>query len=137
MASVLLSALKTGVFYWLLVNLSPLATAAFDTFLQWGIAPAGGVSAATFQAPSQIINLGFRAAGPIKLFIDRLAGWSAMWNFFTLAAYVAPWWIIVIAFACVALHLMITIIEYHMAVLAGAVLIPWERARPDRLLHRV
>src|SRR5437870_4090456 len=43
-ASVLLSALKTGVFYWLLVNLSPLATAAFDTFLQWGIAPAGGVS---------------------------------------------------------------------------------------------
>ncbi|SRR6266542_674024 len=38
-ASVLLTALKIGVFYWLLVNLSPLATAAFLTFLQWGIAP--------------------------------------------------------------------------------------------------
>src|SRR6266446_4222462 len=40
-ASVVLTMVKAGIFYWLLVNLAGIATAAFDTFLQWGIAPAG------------------------------------------------------------------------------------------------
>jgi hypothetical protein len=38
-ASVLLSLLKTGVFYWLLQELPDLAIAAFETFLQWGLTP--------------------------------------------------------------------------------------------------
>src|SRR4051794_8500104 len=42
LAAVLLTAIKMGIFYWLLVNLAPLATAAFLTFAQWGVAPTGG-----------------------------------------------------------------------------------------------
>src|SRR5262245_2284986 len=47
-ATVLFLAVKIGVFYWLLVHLAPLATAAFDTFLQWGVATGGGLSTASF-----------------------------------------------------------------------------------------
>ena len=38
----LLYAVNIGVAYWLLVNLSGMATAAYQTFLQWGLAAAGG-----------------------------------------------------------------------------------------------
>jgi len=42
LAASLLHVLKVGVFYWLLTNFVDLATAAFLTFLQWGITPTGG-----------------------------------------------------------------------------------------------
>jgi type IV secretion system protein TrbL len=113
------------------VHLSPIATAAFATFLQWGTATGGTpLTAQSFMQPSTVVNLDFQAATPIKMFVDRLAGWTAMWNFFHLACYTIAWWIIVISFAFVALHLMMTTIEYHMAVLAGTVLIPWGCCNP-------
>jgi type IV secretion system protein TrbL len=131
LASLLLLVLKVGVFDWIMFNFSSMATAAFDTFLQWGLSPSGvQLSAGTFQSPSVIVNLGFTAAKPLKLFADRMAGWSAMWNFWTLAPYVLAWWVVVIAFVFVALHLMMTLIEYHMAVLVGTVLVPWGVLQP-------
>ena len=42
LAAALLYAVNIGVAYWLLVNLSGMATAAYQTFLQWGLAAAGG-----------------------------------------------------------------------------------------------
>jgi len=127
----LLLVLKIGIFDWILFNFSSIATAAFDTFLQWGLSPAGvQLSAGTFQQPSVIVDLGFTAAKPLRLFAERLVGWSAMWNFWTMASYVMAWWEVVIAFMFVALHLMMTLIEYHMAVLVGTVLVPWGVLQP-------
>ena len=131
LGSVLLTVLKIGVFYWLLVNLSPLATAAFRTFFQWGLAPTGGgLSQASFLHPSTLIDLGFRAALPLQQLMGKFTGWASLWNFYLLAFYMVAYWGIVIAFAFVALHLMVTIIEYHMAVMVGAVLIPWGVLQP-------
>ncbi len=131
LGSVLLTVLKIGVFYWLLVNLSPLATAAFLTFFQWGLAPTGGgLSQASFLHPSTLIDLGFRAALPLQQLMGKFTGWASLWNFYLLAFYMVAYWGIVIAFAFVALHLMVTIIEYHMAVMVGAVLIPWGVLQP-------
>ena len=111
-ASVLLTAVKIGIFYWLLVQLSPLAEAAFLTFLQWGIAPTGGgISAESFTAPSRIIDLGFRAAAPLQRFTMSFVGTLMPWNWITLLGYALSYWVIVIAFAFVALHLMMTIIR--------------------------
>ena len=42
LAAALLYAVNIGVAYWLLVNLSGIATAAYQTFLQWGLAAGGG-----------------------------------------------------------------------------------------------
>jgi P-type conjugative transfer protein TrbL len=130
-ASVLLTAVKMGVFYWLLVNLSPLATAAYQTFLQWGMTPtAGAFSNETFLQPASMINLGFAIAGDIHDMGQRLSIWSRLNHPFLLWGYSIAYFLILLAFAFVALHLMMTIIEYHMAVLVSVVLIPWGVLRP-------
>ena len=133
--SVLLTVLKAGIFYWLLVNLAPMTTAAFQTFLQWGIAPTGGgVSAQTFLQPSKILDLGFRAAAPIQVFIQSFTGWAAVWNQFVIFGFTLAYWMIIGAFAFVSLHLMMTIIEFHFGVLVGAILIPWGILQPTAFL---
>jgi type IV secretion system protein TrbL len=129
--SFVLLVLKSGIFYWLLLRFADLAQAAFDTFLQWGLAPTGGsLSVAQFRMPSTVMVIGFRAGAKLKLFVDAFSGWGAMWNFFTLATYTAAYWIVVVSFAAMALHMMMVLIEFHMAVLVGYVLIPWAILRP-------
>jgi type IV secretion system protein TrbL len=122
----LLSVLKVGVFYWLLVNFAPLASAAFLTFLQWGVAPTGGgISAQTFLSPSTVLDVGFRVDKPLRLFTDSWASWAGVWNWPTLLTYSLTYYAIIVSFAFIALHLMVTIIEYYLAVMVGTVLIPW------------
>ena len=131
LAGVLLTILKAGVFYWLMTHLAAIAEAAFLTFLQWGVTPAGGAaSAATFMAPSAIVDLGFRLGKPLRTFTDSFLNWAAVWNWPTLLTYSLAYYAIILAFACIALHLMVTIIEYHMALLVGMVLIPWGVLQP-------
>jgi P-type conjugative transfer protein TrbL len=125
LASVLLSLVKAGVFYWLLSNLQAVAIAAFNTFLQWGMAPAGSASGQTFLSPSTVIDVGFRIATPIREFTDSLIKWAAIWKWPTLLTYSLIYYTILISFVCIALHLMMTIIEYNMAVLVATVLVPW------------
>ncbi len=77
-ASVLFITVKMGIFYWILVNLAGMAEAAFLTFLQWGIAPAGGgLSAQTFLSPSTVLDVGFRLGKPLRTFTDSWVGWAA------------------------------------------------------------
>ena len=129
--SVLLTLLKMGVFYWLMVHLAAIANAAFLTFLHWGVAPTGGTaSAATFLAPSTVLDLGFRLGKPLRTFTDSFVNWAAVWNWPMLLTYSLAYYAIVLAFAFIALHLMVTIIEYHMALLVGMVLIPWGVLQP-------
>ena len=131
LAASLLHILKIGIFYWLLTNFIDLATAAFLTFLQWGIAPTGGgISATTFLNPSAIIDLGFRAAAPLDQFIANMSGWMRGFNVLKIASFTLAYWVIVLAFAFVALHLMLTIIEFYLAVLVAMVLIPWGILNP-------
>ena len=53
MTAALLYAVNIGVAYWLLVNLTGLASAAYQTFLHWGLA-AGGSAAAGLLSPSRV-----------------------------------------------------------------------------------
>jgi P-type conjugative transfer protein TrbL len=130
-ASALLMAVRIGVFYWLLVKLAPLAEAALLTFLQWGIAPTGGgVSAATFLAPSKVLDVGFRLGWPIRDYTDSLISWAAVWNWPILITYSLAYYAIVVSFAFIALHLMMTLIEYYLAVMVATVLIPFGVLQP-------
>lgn len=126
LASFVLALVKIGTFFWLLTFLPHIGTAAFQTFLQWGMAASGNtVVAQRFNSPSLIVDLGFTTAKPLKQFIDHLSGTGNLFYFFTIQGYWVAYWLIVLAFLFVALHLMLTIIEYQLAVLAGTVLIPW------------
>ena len=54
----------------------------------------------------------------------RMGGWTGTWIpafiMYTIAKLV-----IITAFAFVALHLIMTILEFHLAVMLGMVLFPW------------
>jgi P-type conjugative transfer protein TrbL len=135
LATTLLHTIKFGIFYWLLVNLVPLTTAAFQTFFGWGLAPAGSRDlAARMLSPSFLLDIGFRIATPLHDLVDRMSGWSQAWNYFKLMGYTIAAWVIILAFAAVSLHLMTTIIEFHLAVLVCTVLLPWGVLQPTAML---
>jgi type IV secretion system protein TrbL len=50
---------------------------------------------------------------------------GAVWNLPTVIFFLAAFLLIIIAFAIMALHVMMTIIEFKLAVAAATVLIPW------------
>lgn len=126
LATALLLAIRVGVFYWISTSLAAMALAAFHTFLGWGTAVGGGsFSASSFLSPSTMLDYGFVAAKPIQDFLQRFSGMTAIWNMPTVLTYIIAFWIVVLSFVLVVFHLVITIVEFHMAVMAGAVLIPW------------
>src|SRR5216684_3458000 len=66
--------------------LAILATIAF--YLQLGpLVAGGGVSAATFLAPSKVLDVGFRLGRPIRDYTDSLISWAAVWNWPILITY--------------------------------------------------
>jgi type IV secretion system protein TrbL len=124
LAGTLLAMVKFGVFYWILVNLEAMSAAALDSFLLWGLAPAGGVSLGTFRQPGAIMLLGLELAFPLINFPTSL--WSKLTGAFLMyqAGYMMAYSIVVLSFGAIALHLMMVLIEFYMAVMLGAVLIP-------------
>ena len=134
LASALLYAVNIGVAYWLLVNLSGMATAAYQTFLQWGIAAGGGATSGLLLTPSGVVDLGFQIAAPLMDYSARQTGWSALWNISHIFMYDLAATAIVWSFPFVAIALMVTQIEYHLAVMVGAVLIPFGIFGPTAFL---
>jgi type IV secretion system protein TrbL len=125
LAETLLLLVKFGTFYWLLVNLGALSSAALNTFLQWGLGAGGTVTLDTYKQPSLIVDQGFRVAKPLidfqVGFLQRLVPAFAL----TLWGYSLGYWAVVLSFCAVALHLMMVIIEYYLAIMCAAVLVPW------------
>ena len=75
-----------GVAYWLLVNLSGMATAAYQTFLQWGLAAGGSQASGLLLTPSTVVDLGFQIAAPLQDCGDRHDGDWAVLNMPQIAA---------------------------------------------------
>ncbi|HSX79217.1 MAG TPA: type IV secretion system protein, partial [Candidatus Saccharimonadia bacterium] len=125
LAGFVLLAIKIGVISWLVLYLPDLARAAFDTFAQWGSAVSrGGFTRQNFVSPAEIVDTGFRMARPVRDFTSNIL------NFFsndlgTLLAYQVAYYAIIIGFFVVALHVMMVIIEFNLAVLVATVLFPW------------
>src|SRR5262249_48948274 len=130
-AATVLTAVRFGVFYFLMLHLTTLATAAYQTFLQWGAsAGGGGFSTATFLTPSGLVDLGFATSADLTDMSNRLSLWGHMTHPMLPWVYGFAGGLVALAFALVALHLMMTIIEYHLTVLVGTVLIPWGVLQP-------
>ena len=126
LAPLLFIAVRTGLFYFLCVSIGILSIAALNTFLQWGAEAGGGVfTGASFLSPSTIVDMGFRAALPIQEMLQRFTGMGVLLNFPTVVAYMVAYWLIILAFVLVALHLIITFVEFYFALMVSAVLFPW------------
>jgi P-type conjugative transfer protein TrbL len=134
LAGALLYAVNIGVAYWLLVNLSGMATAAYQTFLQWGLAAGGGEASGLLLTPSTVVDMGVKISQPLIDYADRQMGWAAMWNMPKMLLYIVASVVIIVSFPLVGVALMIAQIEYHLAVMVAAVLIPFGIFGPTAFL---
>jgi type IV secretion system protein TrbL len=84
--------------------------------------------------PGEILQKGFIIGKPIRGFTDALASWAAVWNWPMLITYSLAYYAIILAFAGLALNLMLIKIEYAFAVLLATVLLPWGVLGPTAFL---
>lgn len=126
LAEALLTLVRIGIFYWGLANLWAMGQASIRTFADWGAAAGGGAFAYTdFLKPSVVWDLGWKVAAPIDDFISRHSGWQLLWNAPDLFLFGLAKMTIVIAFWFASIAVALTVIEFWLAVVCGAVLIPW------------
>ncbi len=132
LAGLFWAVLRIGIFYWLIYVLYGLTLAALLTFIQWGIAGAGGqgLTVDDMLHPSTIINQGFKSAFVMQQFINQYgSGFGGALNravhFWTVDTYLLAYWLIVLAFAAVAITMVLALIECKLAIMASAVLLPW------------
>jgi len=125
-ATVLLQAIKTGILFWVLVHLVDFSTDALLTFFQWGSAAAGGaITPASLLKPSSFVAIGQKAAAPLADAIDRLGGFWFTKKPWVMLTYWVSSWLIIAAFWFVAVHVVLTLIEFYLAVMVTTVLLPF------------
>ena len=113
-----------GCWYWVSISLAGMGIAAFDSFTQFGASVGGQGSVASFLVPSQVWGLGWEAAAPLLAYAKRFSGMAVLSGFFQiLIAYVSVL-VIVLAFGIMALFIMLVQIEFRLALMLAAILIP-------------
>jgi hypothetical protein len=127
LAGLLLFAVGVMGYYWLMVNLYPMATAALATAIQWGLAGTGGTTVTydMIQRPSFIMQEGLKAAFPMA---DQGTWFQQVWATLKMVNHpgdLLAYWFIVLAFLAITAHHMVMLIEYHLAVMCATVLLPW------------
>jgi len=126
LASVVLIFVGIGGYYWFLVNLLPLSTAALATVVEWGLTPGGGsLTADLIRKPSIILDVGFKAAGGIAEFDTWFKAIKSTVKMASNPTDLLTWWFIVLSFLAITAHHMMMLIEYQLAVMCTAVLLPW------------
>lgn len=118
------TAFSIGCWYWLSVSLAGMAIAAFDSFTQFGASVGGQGTGAALLVPSQVWSLGWEAAAPLLAYANRFSGMAVLTGFFQIAIAYASVLVIVLAFGVMALFIMLVQIEFRLALMLGAVLIP-------------
>jgi type IV secretory pathway TrbL component len=119
--------LKIGVVYFFAFAFYSLFwTAAFYTFLQWGLeGGGGGFGFESFLNPSAILDTGFKAAAPLYDTMNNLGYVGRATAPWTMAGLLVAYWLVVISFGIMALHVIMAIIDIKLAIASGAVLFPW------------
>ena len=115
-----------------------MATAAYQTFLQWGLAAGGSQASGLLLTPSAVVDLGFQIAAPLQDRGDRHDGMDrAVEHAADHAAGHRRRRSIVVAFPLVAVALMVTQIEYQPERHGGRRAHPVWHLWPHSLSHRV
>jgi type IV secretion system protein TrbL len=119
--------LKIGVIYFFVfVFYSLFWNAAFYSFLQWGLeGSGGGFGFDAFLNPSGILNNGFKAAAPLYDTLHNMSVVGKVTAPWTFAGLLVAYWLTVLSFGVMALHVIMTIIDIKLAIASGAVLFPW------------
>jgi type IV secretory pathway TrbL component len=118
--------ITVGGYYYGLIHLNAIGNAALETFLQWALQGTGsGFDTALLQKPSFIMEAGLKAAQPIAEFDTWF---NSIKSTFKLAAHpgdLVAYWFVLLAFMAITAHHMMLLIEFHLALMGAAVLLPW------------
>jgi type IV secretory pathway TrbL component len=119
--------LKIGVVYWFVAFFYDIFwNKAFYSFLQWGMEGGGGAFGFTsFLEPSTILDNGFKAAAPLYDTLNNMSVVGKATAPWTFAGLLIAYWLTVLSFGIMALHVIMTIIDIKLAIASGAVLFPW------------
>lgn len=122
----LLYFITVGSYYYGLVHLNAIGNATLNTFLQWALQGTGtGFDTSLLQKPSFIMEAGLKAAQPIAEFDTW---WNSVKSAVKMAANpgdLIAYWFVLIAFLAITAHHMMLLIEFHLALMGAAVLLPW------------
>ena len=112
-------------------NFNTLATSLVDSLAQGGLIAAGhgGESARRLLNPSVILDLGFRATEPLT---DAISQASVLAVFGSIGIIVLSYVCIMAAYGIIALTVMITLIEYYIALAVTGLLLPFGVFSPTR-----
>jgi type IV secretion system protein TrbL len=119
--------LKIGVVYFFAFVFYDLFwNAAFYSFLQWGLeGGGGGFGFESFMNPSAVLDNGFKAAAPLYDLLHNMSVVNKATQPWTFAGLLIAYWLTVLSFGVMALHVIMTIIDIKLAIASGAVLFPW------------
>jgi P-type conjugative transfer protein TrbL len=124
--------LTLGVWYFVVVNIVPLAQALVTSFLElaWRSPSGPPFTWDDFLHPSRIFDRGAEIAYPIARVPGTFLGWAALWNFPAILMYLIAYYAVLIAFGLIAFHVFMVTLEYYFAILAGSVLIAFVLTPP-------
>jgi type IV secretion system protein TrbL len=126
LARFLWTLVKIGIFYWIITNLYDLLWGGlFLTFAKWGADAGGGFGLTDFLNPSAIVTQGFKAAYPVKVWVDQFIGPLLPLYGIDVGLGLFAYVLTVFSFVCIALHVLMTLIEFKLALATSAVLLPW------------
>jgi len=125
LAGFLLLVLGLGITLWMLTKIIPMGDALYQAALTIGLTAAGSqVTVDQLRSPSFLLSMHKIVTKPLETFILAHTGWSVMWNGPTMLSF----WLAELAIYCtfvgIALHVALIQIEFYLAILSAAVLLP-------------
>jgi type IV secretory pathway TrbL component len=125
-AGPLLFMIVAGLYYFVLINLFWLGQQVLTLAFHWGLSVSGqALSVDILEKPSFIMTIGMQAAAPIAAFSNWWDTMASVVKLSTSPMHSLSFAAILAGFLAVMLHHVMMLIEFHLAVLLGAVLIPW------------
>lgn len=110
----------------LITNMYTWAFGFFDLFASWGASITGGnFTAEMFLSPSTVWTIGFRITWPLIEFATGMGAIKAMFNVTPIFIALITVVVISLVFLWITKDIIMTILEFHLAVMLAPVLFPW------------
>jgi type IV secretion system protein TrbL len=110
----------------LITNMYSWAFGFFDLFTRWGASITGGAfSAEQFLSPSTVWTIGFTVSRPLIDFVMDMGALAVVKNIGPIFIALIAVLVIILAFLWVTKDIMLTILEFHLAVMIAPILFPW------------
>jgi type IV secretory pathway TrbL component len=118
--------LTTGIYLFVLAHLFDLGMGALEAAFVWGGMLSGGsLDVAALSQPSFVMVMGLQVAAPIASFDNWWSSFASIARLASSPNHLIALWMVLLSFGAIMLHLIGTLIEFHLSLALGSVLIPW------------